>query len=116
MIISAVHLTGKLHRHIVQLQVSEGIAVQKLQESDKKIKRLQAQLLRLEQRLDEKDGTIYHNRLEARGKTRHLKQIIQELRRQFSGSVPLAKQERFAMAMIKVTEDKQRMEDQLKQV
>lgn len=37
---------GELHRHIVQLQVSEGTAVKKLEDSLKKITKLQAQLLR----------------------------------------------------------------------
>ena len=68
---------GKLHRHIVQLQVSEGTAVRKLQDSVNKVTKVEAMLLRTEQKLDEKNQTIYHNRLESRAKIRHLKQTIQ---------------------------------------
>lgn len=68
---------GKLHRHIVQLQVSEGTAVRKLEDASKKLVRLEAQLLQREHKLDEKDQTIYHNRLESRNKTKYLKHTIQ---------------------------------------
>ena len=67
---------GKLHRHIVQLQVSEGTAVRKLEESRKKVTKLEAMVLRLEQKVDEKNGTIYHNRKEAQNKAQHLKRNL----------------------------------------
>ena len=66
-------LSGKLHRHIVQLQVSEGTAVKKLEDSMKRITKLQAQLLRMEQRLDEKDQGLLHHRAESANKSRHLR-------------------------------------------
>ncbi len=72
-----VRFAGKLHRHIVQLQVSEGTAVRKLEDAHKKITRLEAQLLQREHKLDDKDQTIYHNRLEARSKTKYLKHTVQ---------------------------------------
>ena len=68
---------GKLHRHIVALQVSEGTAVRKLEDAKKKILKLEAQLYRAEQRIDNRDSAIYHNRLESRSKTKHLKHTIQ---------------------------------------
>ncbi len=61
----------------MQLQVSEGIAVRKLEEAMKKIIRLEAHVLRSEQKLDDKDQTLYHSRLEARSKTKYLKHTIQ---------------------------------------
>jgi len=74
-------VSGKLHRHIVQLQFSEATAVRQLDSTQKKLTRLEAQLLRCEQNMDEKDRTIYHNRLEARNKVHHLKHTIQVRRR-----------------------------------
>ena len=68
--------SGKLHRQIVQMQVSEGIALKKLDDSANKTTKLDAQLLRTEARLDEKDETIYHNRMESGNKARHLKHTI----------------------------------------
>ena len=70
-------LTGKLHRHIVQLQFSEATAVRQLEAAQKKLIRVEAQLLRTAQYVDEKDRTIYHNRLEARNKVHHLRHTIQ---------------------------------------
>ncbi|KAI0241044.1 CEP209_CC5 domain-containing protein, partial [Lamellibrachia satsuma] len=67
---------GKLHRQIVQMQVSEGIALKKLDDAAKKKTKLEAQLLRTEQKLDEKDETIYHNRMECCNKSKHLKHTI----------------------------------------
>jgi len=67
------HIVGKLHRHIVQLQVSEGTAVKKLEDSLKKITKQQAQMLRLEQRLDEKDQSLLHHRADTANKSRHLR-------------------------------------------
>ena len=67
---------GKLHRQIVQMQVSEGIALKKLEDAAKKLTKMEAQLLRTEHKLDEKDETIYHNRLECCNKSKHLKHTI----------------------------------------
>ena len=71
------YISGKLHRHIVHLQVSEGTAVRKLQDAMKKIIKLEAHILNSERKIDQKDQTIYHNRLESRSKTKYLKHTIQ---------------------------------------
>lgn len=109
-------IIGKLHRHIVQLQVSEGVALRKLADTSNKCHKLEAQLLRSDQRVDDKDQTIYHNRMEARSKARYLKNTVQELRRKYAGAVPLNQQERFAEQMIKLTEDKNKIEEDLRKV
>ena len=88
-------IIGKLHRHIVQLQVSEGTAVRKYEEVKKKVSKTEALVLRLEQKLDDKNQTIYHNRKEAQDKANHLKKNLQDLRLQFAGAVPLTRQEKF---------------------
>ena len=53
------------------------MAVRKLEDSTKREKKLEAQLLRTEQKVDDKNQTIYHNRQESRNKSRHLKHTIQ---------------------------------------
>ena len=83
---------GKLHHHIVALQVSEGIAVRKLEAATQKLSRQEALVLRLEQKIDEKDQALYHAKMEARNKAKFLKKTIQDLRRQYSGALPLMKQ------------------------
>ena len=61
----------------MQLQVSEGTAVRRLEEAQKKNTKLEALVLRLEQRVDEKDQTIYHNKAESKNKANHLKRNLQ---------------------------------------
>ncbi|KAJ8314697.1 hypothetical protein KUTeg_006847 [Tegillarca granosa] len=109
-------IIGKLHRHIVQLQVSEGTAVKRLTETQKKVTKLEAMVLRLEQRLDDKDQTLYHNRTEAQNKAKHLKRNLQELRIQFAGAVPLSRQEKFSKAMMQLQQNKNKLELELRKV
>ena len=47
--------------------------MKKLEDSMKRITKLQAQLLRMEQRLDEKDQGLLHHRAESANKSRHLR-------------------------------------------
>ena len=68
---------GKLHHHIVALQVSEGTAVRKLEASNAKVKKLQAQVLRLQRSVDERSQSLYHCQVASRNKARHLKATIQ---------------------------------------
>lgn len=109
-------LLGKLHRHIVQLQVSEGTAVRKYEEVKKKVTKTEALVLRLEQKLDEKNQTIYHSRKEAQDKANHLKKNLQDLRLQFAGAIPLTRQEKFSMNMMQLQQDKSKLEVELKRV
>lgn len=108
--------TGKLHRHIVQLQVSEGTAVRRYEEVKKKVSKTEALVLRLEQKLDDKNQTIYHNRKEAQDKANHLKKNLQDLRLQFAGAVPLTRQEKFSHNMMQLQQDKSKLEIDLKKV
>lgn len=114
-ILSAEYL-GKLHRHIVALQVSEGTAVRKLEEATKKIHKLEALILRASQKIDEKEETIFHGRQESNGKIRHLKRTVQDLRRKYTGAIPLQQQEKFADQMVRLQEGKQKMEAELMRV
>ncbi|BFZ24638.1 hypothetical protein BsWGS_27677 [Bradybaena similaris] len=107
---------GKLHRHIVQLQVSEGSALKRLEEAHAKIVKLEGQVLRMEQRLDDRNEAIYHVKQEAYSKTKYLRRSLQELRIQFAGAVPLSRQEKFSKALIQLQQNKEKSESQLKEV
>lgn len=74
------------------LQVSEGTAVRKLEAATQKLNKQEAHVLRLERKIDEKDQALYHAKMEARNKAKFLKRTIQDLRRQYSGALPLMKQ------------------------
>ncbi|NXQ38839.1 CE290 protein, partial [Catharus fuscescens] len=97
---------AKLHQDIVALQGSESVAVSKLEKLKLKLQKMEIHNLRLEQKLDERDQALYFARLEGRNRAKHLQQTVQSLRRQFSGALPLAQQEKFSKTMIQLQNDK----------
>ncbi|KAK9399757.1 putative centrosomal protein [Crotalus adamanteus] len=105
-------LIAKLHQHIVALQVSEATAITKLAAAASKLQKTEIANMRLEQKLDDKQQALYYTRLEGRNRVKHLRQTVQSLRRQFSGALPLAQQEKFSKTMIQLQNDKLKtMED-----
>ncbi|XP_064306563.1 centrosomal protein of 290 kDa isoform X2 [Phalacrocorax carbo] len=97
---------AKLHQHIMALQGSESVAVGKLETLRSKLQKVEIHNLRLEQKLDEREQALYFARLEGRNRAKHLQQTVQSLRRQFSGALPLAQQEKFSKTMIQLQNDK----------
>ncbi|NWV04060.1 CE290 protein, partial [Ptilonorhynchus violaceus] len=97
---------AKLHQDITALQGSESVAVGKLEVLKLKLQKLEIHNLRLEQKLDERDQALYFARLEGRNRAKYLQQTVQSLRRQFSGALPLAQQEKFSKTMIQLQNDK----------
>ncbi|NXQ33682.1 CE290 protein, partial [Alaudala cheleensis] len=97
---------AKLHQNIIALQGSESVAVGKLEKFKLKLQKMEIHNLRLEQKLDERDQALYFARLEGRNRAKHLQQTVQSLRRQFSGALPLAQQEKFSQTMIQLQNDK----------
>ncbi|XP_065052482.1 centrosomal protein of 290 kDa-like [Rhopilema esculentum] len=106
-------IIAKLHQHIVAQQISEATAVRKLEVTNAKVKRLEVAILRIEQQLDEKDQILYRTRMEARAKARFLQKTVQDLRRQFSGALPLIKQEKFAQTLRMLQDSKADQDVQL---
>ncbi|XP_028638864.1 centrosomal protein of 290 kDa [Grammomys surdaster] len=107
-------LIAKLHQHVVSLQISEATALGKLESVTSKLQKMEACNLRLEQKLDEKEQALYYARLEGRNRANHLRQTIQSLRRQFSGALPLAQQEKFSKTMIQLQNDKLKIMQEMK--
>ncbi|XP_032202709.1 centrosomal protein of 290 kDa isoform X1 [Mustela erminea] len=107
-------LIAKLHQHIVSLQISEATALGKLESVTSKLQKTEAFNLRLEQKLDEKEQALYYARSEGRNRAKHLRQTIQSLRRQFSGALPLAQQEKFSKTMIQLQNDKLKIMQEMK--
>ncbi|NXO88466.1 CE290 protein, partial [Certhia brachydactyla] len=99
-------IIAKLRQDIVALQGSESVAVGKLEKFKLKLQKTEIHNLRLEQKLDERDQALYFARLEGRNRAKHLQQTVQSLRRQFSGALPLAQQEKFSKTMIQLQNDK----------
>lgn len=103
-----------MHQHVVSLQISEATALGKLESVTSKLQKMEACNLRLEQKLDEKEQALYYARLEGRNRANHLRQTIQSLRRQFSGALPLAQQEKFSKTMIQLQNDKLKIMQEMK--
>ncbi|XP_040200100.1 centrosomal protein of 290 kDa [Rana temporaria] len=109
-------LIATLHQQIVALQVSESTAVAKLEATTTKLHKLEAYSLRLEQKLDDKEQALYYARLEGRNRAKHLRHTIQALRRQFSGALPLAQQEKFSKTMMELQSDKMKTVNEMQLV
>ncbi|XP_068560642.1 centrosomal protein of 290 kDa isoform X2 [Cebidichthys violaceus] len=99
-------LIAKLHQHIVALQISESASSAKLEAAASHVQRLEACKLRAEQRLDAGERALFLARQEGRNRSKHLRQTVQSLRRQFAGALPLPQQEKFSAAMVSLQEDR----------
>lgn len=96
------------------LQLSESAAVAKLEAATSHIKQLETYKLRAEQRLDASEGSLFLTRQEGRNRSKHLRQTIQSLRRQFAGALPLPQQEKFSVTMVNLQEDRARAQEEKK--
>ena len=105
-------LIAKLHHHIVALQLSESAAFAKLEATTSHIPKLEAYKLRAEQRLDASERTLFLARQEGRNRSKHLRQTIQSLRRQFAGALPLPQQEKFSVTMMNLQEDRAKAQEE----
>lgn len=107
-------LIANLHQHIVALQLSESDALGKLEAATNHIQQLEAYKLRAEQRLDASERTLFLARQEGRNRSKHLRQTIQSLRRQFAGALPLPQQEKFSLTMLSLQEDRAKAREEKK--
>uniref|UniRef100_A0AAQ5X7V3 Centrosomal protein of 290kDa coiled-coil region domain-containing protein n=1 Tax=Amphiprion ocellaris TaxID=80972 RepID=A0AAQ5X7V3_AMPOC len=105
-------LIAKLHQHIVTLQLSESAALGKLEAATSHIQQLEACKLRADQKLDASERTLFLARQEGRNRSKHLRQTIQSLRRQFAGALPLQQQERFSVMMVSLQEDRAKSQEE----
>ena len=118
---------GRLHRQLIFMQVSEATAVRKLQQSQSKCKKLEAQLIRTEQKHDRDTFDFYTSRKDYISKITYLRSTVQDLRHKYAGSIPLRQQEKFAAAkerlaemrkeigekLLKISEEKYELEDKI---
>uniref|UniRef100_A0A665VQG8 Centrosomal protein 290 n=1 Tax=Echeneis naucrates TaxID=173247 RepID=A0A665VQG8_ECHNA len=105
-------LIATLHQHVVALQLSEAAALAKLEAATTHIQQLEANKLRAEQRLDASERTLFLARQEGRYRSKHLRQTIQSLRRQFAGALPLPQQEKFSVTMMSLQEDRAKAQEE----
>lgn len=108
-------LIGKLHRQIVGFQMKDNESANKIKQLEKKLCHSEAHSLRLQQKLDDKELWAEQIRAQSYIKAKSLFKIIQDLRRQYSGSVPLSRQEKLSEILRELKEDKRKTSLKLKQ-
>ncbi|KAI9366012.1 hypothetical protein DFJ73DRAFT_955828 [Zopfochytrium polystomum] len=86
-------LIGKLHHHILALQMSEAVALRKLESASLKCSRVETQLAAAEKSMLDFDEAVYQLRTDNRQSVRLLYQTVSELRLRVAGSVMLEKHE-----------------------
>lgn len=107
---------GKLHRQIVTLQISEATAIRKLQNAVQKMKEIETQLVRTEQKLDKEIQDHFMTKKEYSSKIFYLRSIVQDLRHKYSGSIPLKQQEYYIKTKHQLIENKKELGSKLKQI
>ncbi|CAN9498923.1 unnamed protein product [Ophioblennius macclurei] len=107
-------LIAKLHQDIVALQIHESDAAAKLKAATSRLQQLESQQLRAEQRLEACQRALFLARQEGRNRSKHLRQTVQSLRRQFAGALPLPQQEKFSVTMTGLQEDRAKAQEEKK--
>ncbi|CAF0721783.1 unnamed protein product [Adineta steineri] len=107
---------GKLHRHILALQISEATAKRKQLQSDNDLAKQKALLLRTEQKLDEKEQSLFFIRQEYTQRIRYLRTALQDYRHKYAGALPLRVQESYAKTMIDLRNGKKQLDLDMKKL
>ncbi|CAF3440860.1 unnamed protein product [Rotaria sp. Silwood1] len=107
---------GKLHRHILALQISEATSKRKQLQSDNDLAKQKALLLRAEQKLDEKEQSLFFIRQEYTQRIRYLRTALQDYRHKYAGALPLRVQESYAKTMIDLRNGKKQLDLDMKKL
>ena len=108
-------LIGRLHQQVLSLQVKENEFIQKQKLQEMKLSKLEANILKANKRSDEMEQYCLKVRNQYNIKSRSLFKVIQDLRRQFSGAIPLLKQEKLSKTLISINEEKQSVSKMLRE-
>ena len=68
---------GKMHRQLILMQISEATAVRKLQQAQSRVKKLEAQLVKTEQKYDRDNNDFFNQKKEYISKITYLRSTIQ---------------------------------------
>ncbi|KAJ3177182.1 hypothetical protein HK101_010313, partial [Irineochytrium annulatum] len=106
-------IIGKLHNHIVALQVSEATIMHKLETA--KVKHLQTEstLLKTERALDERESTLFHIKSDHIGSDRLFHKCISELRARIAGHVMIEKHNRTCDVLRQLNDSKAEVEKEI---
>ena len=102
-------LIGRLHQQIISLQNKDLTSYQKIKSLQKQIGKLESSLLKAGNKSENMEQLTIKVRSQYNVKLRSLQKIIQDLRRQYSGSIPLLKQEKFSYSLVEINMEKQKI-------
>ena len=102
-------LVGRLHQQILALQNKDLTSLQKIKSLQTGFAKLESKLLKSEAKVQASQQQIISARSKFHIKLRSLQKVIQDLRRQYSGSIPLIKQERLSNNLIEINIEKQKL-------
>jgi centrosomal protein CEP290 len=86
-------LIGKLHNHVVALQISEANCGRKLEMMTTKCLKLESNVVQLERLVEMRDTKVFQMHLDSKNRVRILQGIVSDLRARMSGVVLLTKHE-----------------------
>ena len=86
-------LIGKLHHHILTLQMNEANHVRTMEKLQAKCLRLEHTNVQVEKALDDRENTIFQMRLDHKTRARLLRNNLAEVRLKLAGSISLEKYE-----------------------
>ena len=108
-------LIGRLHQQVLALQLKENEFNQKEKILETKLNKLETNILKANKRSDEMEQYCFKVRNQYNIKSRALFKVIQDLRRQYSGAIPLLKQEKLSKTLISINEEKQKVSKLLRE-
>ena len=104
---------GKLHRLIIQLQVSEAESIRRLDNEHQQRLETLARLHKVEKQLDERNDTLRRIRTDAKTSRAHCQHKLQDMRQRYLGAVTLEQQEKFTTTFQEARQKKAELEAEL---
>ncbi|XP_066992287.2 centrosomal protein of 290 kDa isoform X2 [Anabrus simplex] len=104
---------ARLSHELLTSQLNEASLNKKVQQLQTELSKLQAYSLRQEGLVEEKERALGQLRNQLNARCRVLHQMVQELRQQYSGAVPLASQEHISLSLLRLMEERRVFAGQL---
>ena len=101
-------LIGRLHQQLLSLQTKDMYSIKKAKALEDKIGKLETDLFKASKQGRNLQSLVLQVRGQNNQKVRTLNKVIQDLRRQYSGSIPLSKQEKLSQNLVRMNLEKQR--------
>ena len=102
-------LIGRLHQQVLSLQNKDLASHHKIKSLENGFSKLESKFMKSEAKVQNSEQQIMQSRSKYHIKVRSLQKVIQDLRRQYSGSIPLIKQERLSNNLIEINSEKQKL-------